>query len=1128
MLRSLVHYWRVNLALTAAVAVTCAVITGGLIVGDSVRASLSRLVLDRLGPIDSVLLTQRFVNESLALRLNDHSTFQEHSITATPVIFMPGSSTRPVDQSRASGVRLYGVDKSFGTLFEERLRLERVEGQSLPGAVINASLGQELGAGVGDHVLFHLMGVSEVARESLLGERDSSSVVKTMRAVIQQVVDDEGVGQFEIRPSQSSGFNAYLPLRDVQRALDQEGRVNLVLFSGSHPLKPEELRRVVKETLRAPDYGFKIRRGNRYLSVESSSFVLKPFQVEAVHAAANRLKLRSQPVLAYLSNRLETGRGAVPYSTVAAVDPIPADDLPRLLLRNGELAAPLEAGALYLNEWAARELAARTGDRVEMTYYEVGPWDEFVTRRAGFQLAGVVAMDAMGSDPLLTPEYPGIHEVEDMARWDPPFPVNLDWIRPQDEEYWDRFGAIPKAFVSLKRGRQLWSSRFGNTTSIRLATDPDFPLTVFPEGFEAELKKELTLDSGGFRLGELRREGLAAARGPTDFAGLFAGFSFFLIVAALLLVALLFRLAVERRSGEVGILSAVGYGKGRVMRRLLAEAGPLLVAGAVVGSGLALFYCWAMLAGLRTFWNEAVGTTLLRVSFTPASLVLGFTGSLVSGSLALWLSVRKLVRLPPANLLAGRLESGVSGPGRWTRLINRASAFLSIAVLAALILLGPYDQDLATLLFFVLGILILLFSLSLVSSRVRGVGQRQLTGGGPFSWWRLALRNVARNPARSLVSVVLVALACFTILTVEASRTALQDNLDQKDSPTGGFELLARTDVPVLRDMNTDSGRFDLGIEDADALLEQTRIYPFRVQPGDDASCLNLYRPRQPRILGVHSDFKERGGFEYQGLARDLSARERDNPWRILDRDLGEEAVAAIGDYESVRWILKSSLGQDLVISDEAGRPVRLRLVGLLHASIFQSEILISEAAFQRLFPSRSGYSYFLVDAPPALTGRLTSSLETWLADYGLDAVGTRDQLARYLAVRNTYVSTFQVLGGLGLVLGTLGLGVVLLRNVLERRRELAVMRAFGFSRADLSKMVVAENFWLLAIGISCGTLAAAVALAPALLSRPDPLPWMSLLGTLILVVTVGMGACSAAVAVSLRTPLLPSLKTER
>ena len=149
MLRSLTHYWRVNLALLAAVVVTSAVMTGALIVGDSVRESLSDLVLDRLGEVDSALLTERFVDESLALRVSGTPSFQEHSISATPVIFLPGSVRHPGTERRASMVRIYGVDGRFEKLFDARLDLERDEGQIFPSAVINSSLARDIGARVG-------------------------------------------------------------------------------------------------------------------------------------------------------------------------------------------------------------------------------------------------------------------------------------------------------------------------------------------------------------------------------------------------------------------------------------------------------------------------------------------------------------------------------------------------------------------------------------------------------------------------------------------------------------------------------------------------------------------------------------------------------------------------------------------------------------------------------------------------------------------------------------------------------------------------------------------------------------------------------------------------------------------
>ncbi len=1110
-----------------AVAVTCAVITGSLIVGDSVRISLSRLVLDRLGQVDSVLTAKRFVHESLVSRLNINKDFQKHSIVTKPAIALPGSAVRPVGNRRASKVRIYGVEENFGDLFEETLTFAGSESQVLPGAVINASLSLELAAQVGDQVLFQIMGTSDINPESLLGKRDAASVVRSVLAVITQIVNDKGVGQFELNPSQLNGFNAYLPLEDLQRVLGKKDRVNLILFKGSQRLKKDQFKQVVRRVLTVKDHGFRFRHGEKYLSIESSSFILNSFQLNSLRNVTDRLKIKSQAVLTYLANRLETKSGMVPYSTVTAVDPINVDVLPRLILENGKVAGSLMSGFLYINSWAAHELVAGLGDSVEMTYYGLGPRNELLTRKEKFQVAGIVAMREMGSDDLLTLEYPGIYEVEDMAEWDPPFPVDLGQIRPQDEEYWDQFKAIPKAFLSLEQGRELWTSRFGSTTSFRIAYDSSFPVSVLLEKFNKELKKELSLESGGFRLRELRREGMEAAQGPTDFSRLFIAFSLFLILSALLLVALLFRLSVEKRSKEVGICLAVGYEKKRIIQRLLVEVGPLLVVGSLLGTGLALAYGWAILTGLRTFWNEIVGTELISLYFTLTSLMVGFVATIVSAVLSLWLSVRKLVILSPTNLLVGRLESRCSGSGRLNRLMIRGSAFLSIFILFGIILFKSHLQDLEGIIFFALGVVILVLTLSLVSWKLDSLGVLQTSVTGQFSILKLSLSNIGRTPSRSLVSIVLVSLSCFAILAVEASRTTLSDDLNHKNAPTGGFELLAQTNIPVLQDLNSDSGRFDFGIDDTDALLEQSLIYPFRVLPGDDASCLNLYRPQEPRILGVSADFIERGGFHFHQLTEDLSLPEKEKPWRILEKDLGEGVFPAIGDYESVRWILKSGLGKDLEILDEQGFPFKLRLMGLLDASIFQSEILVSEKAFQRLFPSRNGYSYFLVDTPQSLVSQVTYALENWLVEYGLDAAPVKDRLSRYFSVRNTYVTTFQALGGLGLLLGTVGLGVVLLRNVLERSSELALMRAFGFSRGKLCGMVLVENLWLLSIGIICGTLAASVALLPNLwngLVRPS---WISLLSTLILVVMVGMGASSAGMVAFLRTSLVSTLKEE-
>src|SRR5262249_12284914 len=136
-------------------------------------------------------------------------------------------------------------------------------------------------------------------------------------------------------------------------------------------------------------------------------------------------------------------------------------------------------------------------------------------------------------------------------------------------------------------------------------------------------------------------------------------------------------------------------------------------------------------------------------------------------------------------------------------------------------------------------------------------------------------------------------------------------------------------------------------------------------------------------------------------------------------------------------------------------------------------------------------------------------------------------RLASYLAVENTYLATFQALGGLGLLLGALGLAVVLLRSVWERRGELALLRALGFRRSALGWLVLAENGWLLALGLAVGAASAVRAVAPHLLAGGGELLWLQLLGLLGLVLAVGLAAGAAAVAATLRAPLLPALRRE-
>jgi len=260
---------------------------------------------------------------------------------------------------------------------------------------------------------------------------------------------------------------------------------------------------------------------------------------------------------------------------------------------------------------------------------------------------------------------------------------------------------------------------------------------------------------------------------------------------------------------------------------------------------------------------------------------------------------------------------------------------------------------------------------------------------------------------------------------------------------------------------------------------------------------------------------------------------ELSNPWFILQRRLGRDRdgvplVPVVLDAATATYALHlSRRNPTLDVTTDRGETIRLRVIGVLSGSIFQGDLLMSEHNLLRYFPDTSGYRLFLVKAAPDKAEDIAKTLERSLGNYGLRAETSGRRLDRFLIVQNTYLATFQSLGGLGLLLGTFGLAAVQLRNVLERRGELALLRATGFRRRVLAWLVMLENGLLLVAGLACGVAAAVVAVLPHLLSGTASIPWGSLGGTLLLVLAVGLVAGLGAVRTVLAAPLLAALRGE-
>jgi hypothetical protein len=1094
-LRTALYHWRTNLAVLLGVATAVAVLAGALLVGDSVRGSLRDLAVGRLGRTVSVLTLPSFAREAIAAEV------AARGVPAAPMVATTGSVAHEGGR-RAAGVHVYGVDERFWTFHG----LEPADG-----VLLSPALANELGAAPGDSLIAQLQRPSEIPLESLFGRRNE--VERRMRLPVAGVLPRERLGEFVLQPQQAEVRSMFIPLRRAQRDLGVPDEVNTILLGAD--VTPAD----VLGSLTLEDLGVKVRHleAARALSVETTSGILSEDLQHAAADAAARVGLWATPVFTYLANTIRAGNRAIPYSLVTATD--------LSLLPRGGAGQGAPTDGLVLNEWAARELGVAPGAPVEIEFYLWDPAAGLETKTQTLPLRGIVPISGLAADRDLAPDYPGVSGADSLADWDPPFPIDLSRVRPADEDYWDRYRTTPKAFIPFERGRELWRSRYGAATSMRMAVPAGADPQPLVDRLRRELRAAIQPQALGTAVVPVRRAATAASVGATDFGEYFTYFSFFLVASALLLAVLFFRLGVEQRLKQIGVLRATGFAIPSVRRLLLVEAVLLAALGSVMGLGGAMAYAEVIVHGLRTWWVGAVGTTLLAVHVSWRSLAIGAAAGVLAAVICVALSLRAVARLSPRALLtASSIDAGtIASPERSRR--HRVFACVLAVAGASAIAVGFANREAQAAAFFGAGAALLAAALFFLSAWLRAREARLLSGRGAWATARLGFRSAAFRPARSVLSAALIASAAFIIVAVDAFRKGGGEIGGDPGSGTGGYVLLARSQLPIVQNPNVP--------ESLDLTPEQiggARFTRFRVRPGEDVSCLNLYRPTNPTIVAPEAAFLEAGRFSFARSLAETDA-ERANPWLLLRRELPDGAIPAIADATSLQYVLHAAVGDEFAIERGAGGPLRLRFVAALQDSVLQGELIVAEEQFVRHFPSREGYQLFLIDAPgvdtPDEAGELGASLERALEGFGFDAVTAGERLEAFHRVENTYLSTFQALGGLGLLLGTIGLATILFRNVLERRRELALLRAVGYDSRRLTLMIVAEAAFVLAVGLVTGTACAALAIAPAWLGREGTLPGGGIAGLLAGVAVAGLISSVIATRAALRGNMLAALRAE-
>ena len=1048
LLRSLWYYRKSHLGVVAGTMVGAMVLLGALLAGDSVGAALKRLAELRVGKTEYVLTVgDRFVGESLA-----ESIELNLGMESAPILMLRGSASRSEMSLLAPQMQVMGVDERYWKFAPTPTNPPNFDARNT--VAVNQRLAERLQLKEGESFVVRLEKPGLLSRDApMSGSKDN---VIGIRVTVSAVISDDQFGRFGLEANQISPFTLFAPINWVQEQIEYPGRANLILLKDSSNEKgkqdSKDVFTLVDPLLTLADYGLSLVDIPlaEATEIRSERVFLDKVMVAAIQ---KRIPL-AEPVITYLANTLETSSRETPYSMVTAVDPEAAPFLDEAL----------GSDEAVVTQWLADDLEAAVGDSLDISYYVVDQSSLLVEATSSYTIRSIVPHSGLVADSLWMPDFPGVAGAEDSSDWDAGMPLDLDRIRDNDEEYWDDFKGAPKAFISLASGEAQWSNRWGAYTGLRV-----------PKSFQGsdELTEEIraVLDPRmlGMQTVSLRDAALESANSPVDIGGLFIGMSFFLIIASLSLVGMLFSFSIQQVNRENALLSSLGISDKRIYRWRFAGALLIVVVGSLAAVPLAYGYTFGVLRFLETIWSENSVGSMFGVSRSLKTIAIGIVTNIGLAMGSIWFVLRKQSKTQASfRLQQGSEESGIGGRtmGRWS--LKMGSAGLAGGLtLFGLSLLGKLPLQIG---FFLVGFCLLAGGLGICAFRLNSA---RVIGGELLNLAKLGRLNNGRRPMRSLTVVGTLACGVFLVVSVAAFRKEKDTSGDDPKNGYGGYAYWAETSIP-LSDPADYSGPDNLFGLDGD-----NAINPIRVGQGDDASCFNLNQTANPRLLSLDSStLATRGAFTFHSIREGLDSSEG---WNLLKEIYDDSVVPAFVDSATLQWALKRKLGDRLVYTDNGGNTFEVELIGAISDTVFQGSLILDESVFLEKYPQHEGYQLFLLDSWDSDIEKSRSRIESVLSAWGGQVEIASDRLQSFHEVENTYIAIFHVLGGLGVILGSAGLGVVVARNLSERRHEFALMDAIGIPNRVRKKVVFSELKSLICWGMGIGICAAIVSIVPSM-----------------------------------------------
>ncbi|MGH3731504.1 MAG: ABC transporter permease [Micromonosporaceae bacterium] len=569
------------------------------------------------------------------------------------------------------------------------------------------------------------------------------------------------------------------------------------------------------------------------------------------------------------------------------------------------------------------------------------------------------------------------------------------------------------------------------------------------------------------------------------------GFAAVALIVGVFLILNTFSILVNQRTGELAVLRSLGASRPQIIGSVLVEA---LVVGLLAATvGLAAGYG---LAGLLKYVMETFsgadlpleGLTVPGLAVAAAYLV----GPLVTVFAAVLPAVRAS-RVPPVAALRA---SAVEQRPVW--MLSAAGAVLLAAGAAAL---GYTVYRGAPLWLLVGGVVASFIGAALLTPLVSRPVVSLL--GRAFSWstpGELGRRNSARNPRRTAITATALMLGISLVTGVGVLASSLQasiTNLVQTDLDAD----LVITSGAASGPQQPGIGGYDPGIlddaRDIDGVTDAVPLYTDVGEAGDEQ--VTIGSGSLPDLAPV---------FTLDATAGTL--RELDPGEVAVSKQFADDHGVAVGDT--------------VELSTVKGGGHTYTLVGIYEGSELVPPTMLSrddaDARFRTTQPT-GGYLRLAGDADPAAVRTEVADL---LADNPDYSVADQSEYAAQQASQvDTFVMMLYILSGLAIVIAVLGIVNTLALSIVERVREIGLLRAVGLLRRQVTWMVTAESVVIAVFGAALGVVVGAgLGVAAARALRDQGLEQLALPWTPMGLFLAG------AVVIGLVAAVLPAVRASR